>query len=161
MNDSRTDDPPQAPATVPELSASELRLERERCALDMERLALERERLETERMRLERERELYGSGGSNALHVGLWVLALAVFVTLALGLLFGYTAGVDSGRSEVPPPRKVLVSSEFIRALRTGADDASRPAAPSEKSRVAASPWFTLYSRPASDAAFGNLVLVR
>ena len=161
MNDTRTDAPPQANTTVPELSASELRLERERCALDLERLALERERLETERMRLERERELYGSGGSNALHVGLWVLALAVFVTLILGLLFGYTAGVDSGRSEVPPPRKVLVSDAFIRALRTGGGDA--PSSPSsvEKSRVASSPWFTLYSRPASDAAFGNLPLVR
>lgn len=154
-------DTPSAP-TLPEMSASELRLERERCALELERLGLERERLETERMRLERERDLYEAGGSNALRVGLWVLGLAAGVALVLGLLFGYTAGADAGRSEVPPPRKVLVGREFIDALRVGrVAQASGATDGSERAASGLSPWFSLYARPAADAAAGNLFLVR
>ena len=161
MDNPQTEDTPQTPAAVSELSASELRLERERCALDIERLALERERLETEQMRLKRERDLYGAGGTNALHVGLWVLALAVLVALVLGLLFGYTAGADSSRTEVAPSRKVLVSQEFIQALRTGTGPAAASSEDNETPGAPMSPWFNLYTRPATDRAFGYLPMVR
>ena len=159
MNREQPTEDTSATPTIPEMSASELRLERERCALELERLGLERERLETERLRLQRERDLYEAGGSNALRVGLWVLALAAVVALSLGLLFGYTAGADAGRSEVPPPRKVVVGREFIEALRIGRVGSLPGTAPGPAG--ARSPWFTLYSRPAADASAGNLPIVR
>lgn len=162
MSESQYTETPSTEPAVPELSASELRLERERHALDIERLGLERERLETERMRLERERELYGSGGSNALHVGMGVFALAVFVVLALGLLFGYTAGVDIGREQSPPPRRIEIGREFVEALRLGAPAASPDSGDAcPDSFDAPAPWFTLYTRPKSSKAYGNLPLVR
>ena len=160
MSDLPTTSDPMAPTAepnVPELSATELRLERERCALELERLALELERL-----RLERERDLYGNG-SNALHVGMGVLALAVVVVLALGLLFGYNAGIESGRLQAPAPRKVVVNGAFLDLLRqtpsgTMAFAAAEPSGDGGARRL---PWVTLYSRPASSAAFGNLPLIR
>lgn len=157
--------PPPDPAVaqaVAGLSASELRLEREHCALELERLALERERLETERLRLERERELYAGGGSNALHVGIGVLVLAVVVVLALGLLFGYNAGLDAGRLQAPAPRKILVNGPFLDMLRKtppgtlGMVDTLTP--PDIRSRR---PWEYLNARPAADSACGNLPLLR
>ncbi len=157
MNDSETAIPEAPTPPVPELTATELRLERERCALDMERLSLERERLETERLRLQRERDAFG-GGSNALHVGIGVLALAVAVVLALGLLFGYNAGVDVGRQQSPPPRKVRVSRDFLAALRHGT---AAEGMEQDADLDAPAPWFTLYTRPAADRAIGNLPLVR
>lgn len=155
-----TPSPPE-PA-VPELSASELRLEREHCALEMERLTLERDRLETERLRLERERDLYG-GGSNALHVGIGVLCLAVAVVLALGLLFGYNAGLESGRLQAPAPRKVLVSDTFLRLLREtpSGTGAFAPPADTPVSASSTPSWVSLYARPAYSVAFGNLPLIR
>ena len=154
--------PSSTDAAVSGLSASELRLEREHCALEMERLALERDRLETERLRLERERELYG-GGSNALHVGIGVLCLAVAVVLALGLLFGYDAGLEAGRLQAPAPRKVLVSGAFLDLLRATPSGAAVFAAPAAEPAPASRtpPWVSLYARPASSAAFGNLPLLR
>ncbi len=158
MSEPQTEETSLSPPAVSELSASELRLERERCALDLERLGLERERLETERLRLQRERDLYDASGSNALRVGLWVLVLAVLVTLALGLLFGYTTGVDMGRNQSPPPRRIQVSRGLAEALRAGAAPTGAQSDDEPESRA---PWFTLFTRPASDAAFGNLPIVR
>ena len=163
MNETHDTEPPSTSApAVPELSASELRLERERYALDIERLGLERERLETERMRLERERELYGAGGSNALRVGMGVFVFAVVVVLALGLLFGYTAGVDFGREQSPPPRRIQINRSFVEALRIGMPPADASASERDGDYYSApAPWFTLYTRPASSKAFGNLPMVR
>lgn len=163
MSDILDQEIPSTEPAVPELSATELRLERERYALDIERLGLERERLETERLRLERERELYGTGGSNALHIGMGVFAFAVLVVLALGLLFGYNAGVDFGRDQAPPPRRILIGKDFVEALRIGAPASSgeRDGADGGEGFEAPAPWFTLYTRPMRDAAAGNLPLVR
>ena len=150
-----------AAQAVSAMSASGLRLEREHCALELERLSLERERLETERLRLERERELYAGGGSNALHVSLGILALAVTVVLVLGLLFGYNAGLESGRLQAPAPRKVLVNGAFLEMLRqtpsgTLGIDAAMPS-----DLRAKRPWEGLNARPASAAAYGNQLLIR
>lgn len=154
--------PPSAESAVSGLSASELRLEREHCALEIERLALERDRLETERLRLERERELYG-GGSNALHVGIGVLCLAVAVVLVLGLLFGYNAGLEAGRLQAPAPRKILVSGAFLDLLRETPSGAAAfaPPAAAPAATPGTPPWVSLYARPASSAAYGNLPLLR
>lgn len=140
--------PPERP--VEEMSASELRLERERCTLDRERLSLERERMETERLRLERERQLYASG-SERLHVGIGILALCVAVFLALGLLLGYNAGYDTS----PPPQKVLVGRKFMELL----DRTKLPPPPPPAS--SAPVWARIRARSGEDAAFGNLVIVR
>ena len=162
MSETPTTEQPSSEPAVPELSASELRLERERYALDIERLGLERERLETERMRLERERELYGSGGSSALHVGMGVFAFAVLVVLVLGLLFGYTAGVDFGREQSPPPRRIQIGRDFVEALRLGGPATSDRAGEScGEAYDAPAPWFTLYARPKSTEACGNLTMLR
>lgn len=153
-------DPPPAEPVVPELSASELRLEREHCALEMERLALERDRLETERLRLERERTLYGAN-TNALHIGMGVFAVAIAVVLALGLLFGYNAGLEAGRLQAPAPRKVLVSGTFLQLLRETPSASGAFAPVPEEPSGRKLPWVSLYARPASAAAYGNLPLVR
>ncbi len=163
MNETHdTESPASNEPSVPELSASELRLERERYALDIERLGLERERLETERMRLQRERELYGAGGSNSLRVGMGVFVFAVVVVLALGLLFGYTAGVDFGREQSPPPRRIQINRSFVEALGIGMPSPAASAGERDgDSYSAPAPWFTLYTRPASSEAFGNQPIVR
>lgn len=107
--------------------------------LALERLSLERERLSFERERLdEKERRLADLEAAltprdeRAIPLSPAVLWLAAAACLVLGALAGAALGWDAGRSKAPPPRKVLVSRQFLSLLarsgglplREGADGA-------------------------------------
>ncbi len=142
---------------VTELSQVEVRLEREKLQLEREMLAFERERLEAERASWRIERETRGQV-TTGLHVGVGILGLAVGVALLLGVVAGYTTGLDTGRSQVPLPRTVRIGNQFTRMLaRTTFSPAQRP-------RQSPPPDFDFFSqnkRPREAQAAGNLFIIR
>jgi hypothetical protein len=138
------------------MTPTEVRLEREKLALEREMLTLERERLSAEREQWHSESEWRGQV-TNGLHVGVGILGLAVAVALLLGGIAGYNAGLDTGRSQIPLPRTVRVSSQFLRMLsRTVYAPVRRPPAPPPNFD-----YFALYKRPRDARAAGNLAIVR
>ncbi len=161
-------EPAETPAPeepVPELSEAELKIARERFALDRDLLALDRERLEAERESLEHTRTLYGTT-SNALHVSVTLFAVTVLAGIFLGGLLGFNSGVDVGRDQAPPPRKILIGKSFLELLRKTALPMDAPAPDEGVAEDALVPepparWFTIGSRPVSCRAAGNMLLVR
>ena len=93
----------------------DVRIEKEKMSIERESLALERERVQAllERLRIERE----WSGDSDALHVGIGILGLAVAVALVLGAVIGYRTGFDSGFLRNPRPRKVVIGKKVVNML--------------------------------------------
>lgn len=107
----------------------------ERLALERERMALERERLDEREHRLNELEAALSPRDERAIPLSPAALWLAAVVCLLLGALAGAAVGWDAGRSKAPPPRKVLVSRQFLSLLaRSGglppgsADDESSSA---------------------------------
>ena len=165
-----SDTPPskaKKPRTSPdclqsEMSATDVRLEREKLVLERERLALERERMESEREQWRTERELLGQA-SSGLQVSVGIFGLAVAAALLIAGLIGFNSGLEAGRHQAPLPRHVVVSQQFLdllaRTPRVSAPELSpsrRMAGESENFD-----WFALYQRPQQDRAAGNLLLLR
>jgi hypothetical protein len=145
-------------ASVLEMTPTEVRLDREKLILEREKLTLERERMAAEREQWKRERE-WRDKAPTGMHVGAGILGLAVLVALLLGGFLGYNSGYESGASQVPEPKKVLVGHQFLRML-------SRTVyAPRAADRgVVKAPGLdleSLYKRPPDTHAFGNLIILR
>jgi len=142
---------------VSDLSPVEVRLEREKLQLELEMLTFERERLAAERASWRVERETRGQV-TTGLHVGVGILGLAVGVALLLGVVAGYTTGLDTGRSQVPLPRTVRIGNQFTRMLaRTTFAPAQRPKQPPPPDFD----FFSQHKRPREAQAAGNLVIIR
>ena len=142
----------------PEMTESQVRLEREKLALEREMLALERERMEAEREQWKRERELLGETTSG-LHVGLGVFGIAVAVALVVAGMIGFNSGLEAGRHQAPLPRHVVVSREFLNLLaRT--QPLPRPPDPRTETRPGFD-WLALYRRPPEARGAGNILLLR
>ena len=102
------------PGLLPDVS---LDIERERLKLESERIAIERERLEAEREELE-IREKFGKDPYD-LTFGLTAICVVASICLVLGGIIGFTSGLDIGRSQMPPTRKVAVSREFTSMIKS------------------------------------------
>ena len=154
--DTDSDPSPSSFPPVSDLTPTEVRLEREKLALEREMLSLERERLAAEREQWRTESEWRGQV-STGLHVGVGILGLAVAVALLFGAVAGYNAGLDAGRSQIPLPRTVRISNQFLRMLsRTVYAQVRKPPAPPPDFD-----FFALYRRPRDAEAAGNLAIIR
>lgn len=104
--------------STPELqSGAFIEIEREKLKLEIERIAIERERLEAEREELE-IREKFGKDPYD-LTFGLTAICIVASICLILGGVIGFTSGLDMGRSQMPPTRKVAVSREFTSMIKS------------------------------------------